>query len=296
VEPLDTPRLTDSADFGRRRSGFPVGVALLVAMAAAVGFVVAYVFDLSLYWLGGSAALFFAAFGYALAYWGRNLIGDPPALGQYPIPAHDEEARDELSDELGYNAEVVTRRRFLTLLLGGAVVLAALSQLVLLGSFWKRPGDTRFRTAWRQGRRVVTSDGRPVTVDRMPYGGFLVAFPENSDEHERSDAQIVVLRFRPNSGFTPLEGREDWSPEGFVAYSRVCTHAGCPVTQYVDEEKLLMCPCHQSTFDVLHGAQPVFGPAGRALPQLPLAFNDDGYLIAADDFQESVGPGFWNQP
>jgi quinol---cytochrome c reductase iron-sulfur subunit len=293
---VQKPRRVESVDFGRRRSGFPAAMALLLAMAAVVGFVVAYVLDMSTYWLGGSVAVFFAAMGFALGYWGRNLIGDKPATDTYPIPAHDDEARDELSDEVGSDLSVLSRRKFLTLLLGGAVGLAALSQVVLLGSFWRRPDSKLFHTAWKPGRRVVTEDGRPVTVDRLPYGRFLVAFPEGADEQQRSSAQIVLLRFRPGSGFNVLPGRETWSPEGFVAYSRVCTHAGCPVTQYEDENHLLMCPCHQSTFDVLNGAKPVFGPAGRPLPQLPLRIDANGFLVARSDFTESIGPGFWNQP
>lgn len=290
------PRRTGAVDYGRRRSGFPVALAFLAAMAAVVGFVVAYVLDLSTYWLGGTVAVFFAAMGLALGYWGRNLIGDKPARDTYPIPAHDDEAREELGEEVGSDLTVLSRRKFLTVLLGGAVGLAALSQVVLLGSFWRRPDSQLFHTAWRPGRRLVTEDGRPVTAQRVPYGRFLVAFPEGATDQQRAGAQVVLLRFRPHSGFNVQPGRGTWSPEGFVAYSRVCTHAGCPVTQYEDQNHLLMCPCHQSTFDVLNGARPVFGPAGRPLPQLPLKIDADGYVVARSDFTQSIGPGFWDQP
>ena len=97
-----------------------------------------------------------------------------------------------------------------------------------------------------------------------------------------------------NGDFVPQPGRESWSPENFVAYSRVCTHAGCPVAEYIDVDQMLVCPCHQSAFDVLHGAQVVGGPAARPLPQLPLAIDEDGFLYAQSDFTETVGPGFWN--
>ena len=93
----------------------------------------------------------------------------------------------------------------------------------------------------------------------------------------------------------PREGREDWTVENIVAYSKICTHAGCPVGLYQAELGLLLCPCHQSTFDVLEWARPVFGPAARSLPQLPLALDDDGYIIATGDFSGPVGPGFWDR-
>ena len=93
----------------------------------------------------------------------------------------------------------------------------------------------------------------------------------------------------------PRSGREDWAVDDLVAYSKICTHAGCPVGLYQAESGLLLCPCHQSTFDVGDGSRPVFGPATRSLPQLPLTLDDDGYLVAGGDFSSPIGPGFWNQ-
>ncbi len=86
-----------------------------------------------------------------------------------------------------------------------------------------------------------------------------------------------------------------WVVDGIVAYSKLCTHVGCPVGLYQAQEALLLCPCHQSTFDVLAGAEPIFGPAARPLPQLPLAVDDEGYLVATGDFEAPVGPGFWDR-
>ncbi len=83
----------------------------------------------------------------------------------------------------------------------------------------------------------------------------------------------------------------EWVVDERVAcYSRVCTHAGCPVNLYREQDEALFCPCHQSTFDVVRGCIPTFGPAARALPQLPLGVDDDGFLVALDDYQEQVGP------
>ena len=91
----------------------------------------------------------------------------------------------------------------------------------------------------------------------------------------------------------PLPGRETWTPDGYVVYSKICTHAGCPVGLYQRETQQLLCPCHQSSFDVLHGAEPVFGPAAAPLPQLPIELGNDGFLRATGDFSEPVGPSFW---
>ena len=90
-------------------------------------------------------------------------------------------------------------------------------------------------------------------------------------------------------------GRETWGPAGYIAYSKVCTHLGCPVGLYEQELELLVCPCHQSMFNVRNGAVPQFGPAPRPLPQLALMFNDDGFLVAQGPYDQPVGPGFWER-
>jgi ubiquinol-cytochrome c reductase iron-sulfur subunit len=108
-------------------------------------------------------------------------------------------------------------------------------------------------------------------------------------------SQTLLIRVEPASLELP-PGRLAWAPDGVVAFSKICTHAGCPVGLYVASTHQLLCPCHQSTFDVLRGATPVFGPASRPLPQLPLDAGADGVLRARADFQEPVGPGFWDRP
>jgi ubiquinol-cytochrome c reductase iron-sulfur subunit len=122
--------------------------------------------------------------------------------------------------------------------------------------------------------------------------GLVTVFPEG---HAGSaDGQAVLVRVDP--GVLVLRpGREDWSPEGLIVYSKVCTHAGCPVGLYQAETHQLLCPCHQSAFDVLDEAKPVFGPAAAALPQLPIRIDTDGFLRARGDFPEPVGPSFWRR-
>jgi ubiquinol-cytochrome c reductase iron-sulfur subunit len=276
---------------GLRPPGWPAFMGLLVAVVGSIGFAVSFVVDAGNAWIGGCLAAALLGIGVAFAYWGRDLSGDEVATGPYPVPPDDFDEQAALAADVEGDVSVITRRRFLAILLGGGLAVFGISQVVLAGALGPRPRRRLFSTGWRAGTRLMSFDGRLVKSDALPEGGILVAFPEG-----RSDAaasQITLLR-PPADRFKPLPGRESWSPEGFVAYSRVCTHAGCAVSQYEDESQLLVCPCHQSTFDVLHGARPIAGPAGRPLPQLPLAIDAGGYLVAQSDFHESIGPGFWN--
>jgi ubiquinol-cytochrome c reductase iron-sulfur subunit len=256
-----------------------------------VGFVVAFVTNASTAWLGGSLAAALLGFGMALAYWGRDLAGDEVISGPYPVPHDDAPGAAALGADLEQSAGVITRRGALAKFLVFGAVVFALSQAVILGALGPLPGRSRFMTAWRPGRRLVTIDGEPVSREDLAGGGSLVAFPEGHTD--AADSQIALFHFFGGE-FKPQPGRETWSPEGFVAYSRLCTHVGCAVSQYLDEAHVLACPCHQSTFDLLDGARPVSGPAGRPLPQLPLAIDAEGHLVAQSDFTEPVGPGFWD--
>jgi ubiquinol-cytochrome c reductase iron-sulfur subunit len=282
----------------RGRGGLPIPswpatVGLLVTVAGAIGFAVSFVRDLSAAWLGGCLAAALLGLGLTLAYWGRDLAGDEVISGPYPVPHEDAPGRGAFGDQLDGTVDVVTRRGALARLLVVGVGVFALSQIVLLGALGPRPKNSLRTTSWRAGSRLVTFDGRPVTRDTLAAGTFLVAFPEGHTG--AADSQVMLLRIAADPSFKTLPGRETWSPEGYVAYSRVCTHAGCPVAQYEDQAQVLVCPCHQSTFDLLNGAQPVAGPAGRPLPQLPLAVDAQGRLTAQSDFTVPIGPGFWNE-
>jgi ubiquinol-cytochrome c reductase iron-sulfur subunit len=291
VNGRDVPPVAGQPEGEHRPATWPVALGLLATIGGAVGFVVAFARDSGLAWLGGCLALALLGLGVALAYWGRDLAGDEVVGGPYPIPNDDPGARTALADRLQQDAQVLTRRGFLLKLLVAAGAILALSQVVLAFALGPRPKRDRRATAWTAGARLVSYDGRPVTREALATGGFLVAFPEGHTD--AGDAQVVLLRFS-DGDFTPAPGRETWSPEGFVAYSRVCTHAGCALAQYADESHVLVCPCHQSTFDVLDAGRPVSGPAGRAIPQLPLAIDAAGRLYARSGFTEAVGPSVWN--
>ena len=120
---------------------------------------------------------------------------------------------------------------------------------------------------------------------------MLTVFPEGFVD--AADSQTILTRVGPED-VRPFPGRESWSPDGYLAFSKVCTHAGCPVGLYEAQTHRLFCPCHQSVFDVLDAARPTAGPAARPLPQLPLEVDPQGNLRSQSDFTEPVGPAFWN--
>jgi len=170
----------------------------------------------------------------------------------------------------------------------GAFGVAALVPLVSLG---RRP--IAAASAWTRGARLVTPEGVPVRADDIAIGGVATVFPE----HRVGAPESAVLLIRVEDGKiqAPPE-RRDWTPSGNVAYSKICTHAGCPVAIYLHVYYTLYCPCHQSEFDVRHGARPIAGPATRPLPQLGLAVDREGFLIARGDFDAPVGPDSWDRP
>jgi ubiquinol-cytochrome c reductase iron-sulfur subunit len=168
----------------------------------------------------------------------------------------------------------------------GAFTLAGIVPLVSLG----RRGRVPRGTAWTRGARLVTAEGQRVRPDDVSVGGVTTVFPEG---HVGADeAAALLIRVEDDAMLTD----HALAPQGNVAFSKICTHAGCPVAIYRHADYTLYCPCHQSEFAVLFGAKPVAGPATRALPQLGLEIGPDGYLIARGDFNAPVGPDEWSRP
>jgi ubiquinol-cytochrome c reductase iron-sulfur subunit len=165
----------------------------------------------------------------------------------------------------------------------------------LLRSLGPKPGTTFDRTNWKAGIRLVDINGRPIHRADLEFGGYMTVFPEGySSLEDQAVDQTMLIRPRSRP-FVTKPGRETWTPDEYVAYSKVCTHAGCPVGLYQEQLYQLLCPCHQSLFDVLQGAIPVFGPAPRPLPQLPLRIDAEGFIVAQSGYHEPIGPGFWER-
>jgi ubiquinol-cytochrome c reductase iron-sulfur subunit len=193
---------------------------------------------------------------------------------------------------LEYGADELGRRGFLETFVIAAIGALGIATLFPLRSLGPAFGAGMYQTKWRRGARLVSADGVVIRLDDLAVGSMLTVFPEGNVGDASS--QTVLLRVPPNV-LQVAAGREDWSPQGYVAFSKVCTHAGCPVGLYRASAYELLCPCHQSVFDVTKAALPISGPAARALPQLPLQIAADGSLEARSDYTEPIGPGFWER-
>ncbi|HEY4347520.1 MAG TPA: ubiquinol-cytochrome c reductase iron-sulfur subunit [Gaiellaceae bacterium] len=277
-------------------------VALLLGTAlCSAGFVAVYAIsripDATQY-LGIALGLAFVSLAAACVLIARRLVVTEELDGSYPPVEHEaEQAEIELIvNEAG---ERFTRKRLVVAsagLAGAGLGAALISPVVSFGPVFDLKAFTA--TPWRRGTVLLGEDGHPLTVDDVEEGDFYTAYPAGANP-EQLGAPIVVVRL-PLSALRLPEGREAWAPHGVVAYSKICTHAGCAVSLYrkptfpaVEPGPALVCPCHYSTFDPARGGAVLFGPAGRPLPQLPLEASADGELRAGGSFSGPVGPSWW---
>jgi len=271
---------------GGRLATTIVASSFLVAGAAAGALLVLFVLGGQPQLEGLLLFLSLGGLGFGIVLWSQRLLPNdmtierrhPPAATRRRLPPRPVE-------------EALGRRTFLVRLLGLAVAGVAAALAVPVFSLGPAPGRATSFSPWRQGRRLVGAGGDPVTAQELPVGSFATVFPEG--EAGSAEGQTVLIHVETDLLNLPAD-RAGWAPEGFVAYSKVCTHAGCPVGLYLTGQHRLLCPCHQSTFDVLTGAVPVFGPAVRPLPQLPITLLPDGTFAALGDFPEPIGPSYWN--
>jgi ubiquinol-cytochrome c reductase iron-sulfur subunit len=266
-------------------------VALGVAIVSGVAVTVVYAF-------GGQPQLEGLFLGLALGGLAVGLI----LFARRMLPGgHFVQVRDELPGTGAERAGVAAafesgaapleRRSLIVKVFGLAVGARGLAALFPIRSLGTPPGKTLSETHWKRGTRAVTRNGEPVRVEDVDVNTLLTVFPE--DHPDEADSQTLLIRLPPE--IRP-PGPRRWTVDGVVGFSKICTHAGCPVSLYLAETQELFCPCHQSTFSVRHGAKPTFGPATRRLPQLPIGVDDGGYVIALGDYAEPVGPGYWTRP
>jgi ubiquinol-cytochrome c reductase iron-sulfur subunit len=257
-----------------------------LATLASAAFIVVYAWDRlgsQTQWLGLAIGLAFLLLAAACIVIAHKLVVTEELVHEYPKPEHPEEQL-EIEQIVEESGSRFTRRRLVTLAGAGALGtlgLAALTPAASLGPILDT-GEL-YDTPWRRGRRLVGEDGKPLAAHDVEPESFTTAYPEGADR-ELMGSPVVVVR---------LESRE------VVAYSKVCTHAGCAIALYrkptfaqVEPKPALVCPCHYSTFDPADHGQVLFGPAGRALPQLPLLVDGEGNLRAAGNFSGPVGPSW----
>jgi ubiquinol-cytochrome c reductase iron-sulfur subunit len=270
-----------------------IALSFAVSALASLGLLVTYIVGGQPQVEGSLIAVSLGGLAMGLILWAQHLMPTGHFVEEREPHQSTAAERSSLSADLDRSGSEIQRRTFLGRILVGALGLLGVAALFPVRSLGTKPGRTLFHTSWTPGARVVTVEGDAVTSTSLEVGSVLTVFPEGHTN--AADSQTILLRV-DGAAFSPLPGRETWSPDGYLAYSKVCTHAGCPVALYQAEAKELFCPCHQSAFDVFDGARPVAGPATRPLPQLPLAIDADGFLTAQRDFTEPVGPGFWNDP
>jgi ubiquinol-cytochrome c reductase iron-sulfur subunit len=275
-----------------------IAICFIVGIFALAGFGAAYVVNAKPWIIASTIGLGLFLLGVGLVAWGKYLMPRGPFVEERHTLAGDQVDRDAFAAAVvERGGGIVKRRKVLAGILGGGLgVFGIVAMFPLLRSLGPLPKGTLFHTDWRKGSYAVDSSGRRVSVGELAIGSIMTIYPEGTQNTDRGQAvdQTVLIRIS-NEDFTTEKGRESWGPKGYVAYSKLCTHLGCPVGLYEQELQLLVCPCHQSMFNVTNGAIPQFGPAPRPLPQLALYIDAEGYIRSQDDYNQPVGPGFWER-
>ncbi len=274
-------------------AGMWAGISAAAALAGGVGFLIAYWTYGDTQTLGGMLAVFFAGLALTLTLNARRLTNQKLAVEPREELRSSAPQRSALAADFQISESDMSRRGLLrTMTAAGAGLMAAMS-VSLLRSMIPHPYRALESRIWRRGQNLMMENGRPVRAGDLLPGSTVVVFPE--DQIGSEEAQTVLIRVGDDD--LKILGKNKFvAPGGYLAFSRVCTHAGCPVGLYEKTTHLLMCPCHQSTFDVLRGARPTGGPAAQPLPRLPLCIDTKGYLRAAGGFNQPPGPGFWGMP
>lgn len=291
-----------------RRAEKVVAFFFLLAGVASAGFMAAYIglevhsvnatFHSNVA-LGLAMTVAFLAFGIGMVIWVRRLMPNVEITEARKPVASTAEARQEFQQTFleGAEASGFVKRPILRRSLIAASVPLALSPLVLLRDLGPLPEKELRYTVWRKGLRLsVYGSNTPIKPEDFETpGGLITVIPEGYQDNDDvlAKAAAILIKFQPGELQPPTN--LSWTVQNIVCYSKICTHVGCPVALYEQTTHHILCPCHQSTFNAPTGATVIFGPAPRPLPQLPLMVDSDGYLAAAGDFNEPVGPSFWER-
>ena len=250
--------------------------------------------------LGMAISLFFIGMG--AIHWAKTLMPDTEVVAQrHEFRSPDSERKDFVTAvKEGAAASGLGRRSLIKRSLGAALGLSALSPLILLRDLGPLPGKELEKTTWKSGTYLVTDPGnRRIKASDLEVGAVAQVLPEIEDPEHRKLSDIakdavLLIRLRPQE-FNLEADRLAMTHDGIIAFSKICSHMGCAVALYEQQTKHLLCPCHQSTFDVTRAAKVIFGPSARPLPQLDITIDQEGYLLARQPFSEPVGPSFWER-
>ncbi|PIF04943.1 MAG: ubiquinol-cytochrome C reductase [Propionibacterium sp.] len=247
--------------------------------------------------------------GIGAVHWARQIMGDEEIIDErHPARSSDEDREATVAEfQKGVEQSGIGRRKLLGSSLAGGLGILAVPALVTLADLGPWPTKamrekTIEKTIWAKGVHLVTEvTYRRIKADEIAVGQLINAEPENLQElhgvefqQARAKSPIIVVRMDPASIKVP-ESRKDWQVDGILSYSKICTHVGCPVSLWERRTHHLLCPCHQSTFDLADSGVVVFGPAARSLPQLPIQVDSEGYLVARSDFTVPVGPSYFER-
>jgi ubiquinol-cytochrome c reductase iron-sulfur subunit len=326
VEPAEE-RMPSESDYPEhaKRAERLVSACFLIAFIAGCGFIAAYVglevggstppganvVDAVLrsnLALGFSLSVALLGLGFGALFWVRHLMPDVEIVEErHELRSTDAEraAFQEYFEEGAAASQFVKRPIVRRTLMLATLPLAAIP-IVVLRDLGPLPGTSLRHTVWSPGRRLlVYGTNQPITPAEFSAGGGMITIvPEGytDDLDALAKAAVIIIKFRPDELHIPtryagntLIGTMNWTVNNIVAYSKICTHVGCPVALYEQTTHHILCPCHQSTFDATTGATVIFGPAPRPLPQLPLTTDAQGYLVAKSDFTQPVGPSFWER-
>ncbi|MGP3535056.1 cytochrome bc1 complex Rieske iron-sulfur subunit [Microbacterium sp. RD1] len=324
--PPHRERVTDKDPQAMRRAVRTVYTLFYLSVAASVWAIAAYmIFPIESgalidirynnLFIGLGIALALLAIGVGAIHWSKAVMSDK----EFIEPRHATRGRDETragavqafaaaNEESGFGRRTMIRNSLFAALAASILPGITLFRGLAPESTPEHPhaGDPVYRlehTMWKEGMRLAHDpSGRPIRASEVTLGSAFHVIPEelagitHHDGYleEKAKAIVLLMRLLPEDLNEP-EDKKDWSYDGIVAYSKVCTHVGCPVALYEQLTHHLLCPCHQSQFDVANGAAVIFGPAARPLPQLPITVDDEGYLVARSDFHEPVGPSFWER-
>jgi ubiquinol-cytochrome c reductase iron-sulfur subunit len=315
--PPHEPRRQDIDEKAARASERTVALLFTLSMIATIAFIASFVIfpvgKIIYIWpLGHISALNFSlgmslgialfAIGAGAVHWARTLMSDEELIAErHPIEADPETKAQVLADfAQGAKESQFGRRKLIRNTLFGALSLVPLTGVVLLRDLGPLPQQKLRHTLWSAGKLLINQNtNKPLRPEDVTVGSLTFAVPDGLTEDQADFAEqiakaaLMIIRIAPEN---IKDNRERaWAYQGIVAFSKICTHVGCPISLYEQQTHHVLCPCHQSTFDLSDGARVIFGPAGHALPQLRISVNSDGYLEALGDFSEPVGPAFWER-
>jgi ubiquinol-cytochrome c reductase iron-sulfur subunit len=291
-----------------KRAEQAVAALFLLSLVGVIGFCVTFAawpyefgeryFELYTPLLGIFMTLSLLGIGAGAVLWAKTLMVDEETVQmrhQLSSDPKDREATAELLKK-GFEETGLPRRKLLrnSLLLGaGSLAILPVPFLFGFGRFQHKE-RVLAKTGWKAGSRLLDELGRPVKMGDLEIGGAKTVFPDVPGGRRLADSAAFIIRMRPDE-LKVKEDRKNWSVDGHIVYSVICTHLGCPVKLYEQQTHHLFCPCHQSTFDAADEAKVLFGPAARNLPQLAISVDADGYFVARGDFNEPVGPSYWER-